>query len=133
VEQVDLAGNASSRSSTAAITIDTVAPTVTGVANGPLARDFSIYFSEAIAFGPDTSMRVLNMLGIEVDRFVHGLPSAWEIANDASGVASVLEFHAALPGSYHMVLVPGTLHDLAGNAAVIGTPDIPFDIRLLSQ
>jgi hypothetical protein len=133
VEQVDLAGNASSRSSTAAITIDTVAPTVTGVANGPLARDFSIYFSEAIAFGPDTSMRVLNVLGIEVDRFVHGLPSAWEIANDASGVASVLEFHAALPGSYHMVLVPGTLHDLAGNAAVIGTPDIPFDIRLLSQ
>jgi hypothetical protein len=132
-KQLDLAGNASSYSNSATITIDTVAPTVTGVANGPLAGDFSIYFSEAIAFTPDTSMRVLTLLGIEVAKFIHGVASGWEIANDASGAASVLEFHSALPGSYHMLLAPGTLHDLAGNAAVIGTPDFPFEIRLPSH
>jgi hypothetical protein len=131
VKQLDLAGNASSYSNSKTITVDTVAPTVTGNANGPLAGDFSIYFSETIAFTPDTSMRVLTLLGVEVAKFSYGVASGWEIANNTSGVASVLEYHAALPGSYHMEL--GTVRDLAGNAAVIGTPDFPFEIRVPSQ
>jgi hypothetical protein len=132
-KQFDLAGNGSSYSTSATVTIDTVGPTVASNANGPLAGDFSIHFSEAIAFTADTSMRVLNALGSEVANFVYGSPSRWEIANDTSGVASVLTFHSALPGSFHMQLVPGTLHDLAGNAAVIGTPDFPFEIPVLSH
>jgi hypothetical protein len=123
-KQADAFGNLSAVSAALSFTIDTAAPTIlsTKIDWKDLKHWFEIEFSERIVFASDSAVDVLDPGGIERSHHAGNAASNWEIDTNDHGVMSVLELNlGSLIGLYHLT-GDGAIFDLAGNAAIIGTP-----------
>ncbi len=132
VRQVDAAGNRGAVSASLSVTVDTVNPTFKSSDlewNSDKHR-FELKFSEGIVFAPDAVIDVLDASNVLKLRHAGNVKTNWEIANDDHGVASVLELNLGglinLFGHFYLKADTSAIQDVAGNVAVIGTPN--FDV-----
>jgi hypothetical protein len=135
VKQVDAAGNRSAASDSLSVTVDTAGPSLMSNQldwNSDKHR-FELKFSEKIVFATNGAIDVLNDLNVLYSHHVGSLNSNWEIGDDGHGEANVLELNLGgligLFGHFHLKADTSAIQDLAGNVAVIGTPDfnlLPF-------
>ncbi|MGB9110303.1 MAG: Ig-like domain-containing protein, partial [Telluria sp.] len=132
VKQVDTAGNRSAASSVLSVTVDTVGPTLK---NSDLdwnsdKHRYELKFNEQIVFATDASIDVLDVLNLLKSHHTGNVKTNWEIGDDGASVGTVLELSLGsligLFGHFHLSIGNGAIQDLAGNAAIIGTPN--FDL-----
>jgi hypothetical protein len=123
-KQADAYGNLSAISTSLSVTIDTVGPTImsTKIDWKDLKHWFKMEFSERIVFATDKALDVLDTSNTEQSHHAGNSMTNWEIDTNDLGVESVLELNlGSLIGLYHLK-GDGAIFDLAGNAAIIGTP-----------
>jgi hypothetical protein len=132
VRQVDTAGNRSAASEVLSVTVDTVAPTFKSSElewNSDKHR-FELKFSEQIVFAADAVIDVLDYLNLPASHHSGNVKTNWEIGIGDSGLPSVLELNLGtllgLFGHFYLKADTSAIQDVAGNVAVIGTPN--FDV-----
>jgi hypothetical protein len=121
VVQTDVAGNESSKSPTIDVTIDTLAPSISSYTNTVLfGGDFQVVFSEKLVHGTGVPGTLFDVLNAVLARFLGSDDGLW---SDAGNV-STFHVHPTVPG--HVSIDFGTVTDLAGNSAIIGTQTLHF-------
>jgi hypothetical protein len=132
VRQVDTAGNRSAASEVLSVTVDTVAPTFKSSElewNSDKHR-FELKFSEQIVFAANATIDVLDNLNLLYSHHAGDVKTNWEIGIGDSGLPSVLELNLGtllgLFGHFYLKADTSAIQDVAGNVAVIGTPN--FDV-----
>jgi hypothetical protein len=126
VAQEDIAGNVSGYSASTTVTIDTTAPVVAHAEALGLARTYSLEFSERIVFAPGGQFTA-TAGSLELGTYQPG-GSNWEILNNEHGEPTVMQFHIGVTGLIHMQANTGSIQDLAGNAAIIGSVDFVLGV-----
>jgi hypothetical protein len=134
VSQVDAAGNHSVASDVLSVTVDTVAPNIVGTRaymSGGTGW-FGIEFSEKIAFGTGGELEVVNDLThLRFSEHSWERTSSWKITDGPHGSANTLALNlGALLEllTLHVDIDHNTVEDLAGNIAIIGSPDLGFTL-----
>ncbi len=127
LRQFDLAGNQGPDSAPLSVTIDTAGPVAGTASLNLLGRKFSLPFDESIVFTPSGRFKLLDGL-TELTSFWGNNSSSWNITQDGDGDWSVLNFNISLNGLLKMQWTNGSVTDLAGNVAVIGTPEWIIDM-----
>jgi hypothetical protein len=132
VRQFDAAGNRSDLSAALALTIDTAAPTFSLAPDFHDAKTWAAFiFNEKIEFTGAGSIDVLDAGNVVRGHYTADVHTNWAIvANDSDVADTVLELElgSGIYGPLHLQVNGVTVVDLAGNAAVIGSPNftIPF-------
>jgi hypothetical protein len=130
VKQIDTAGNAGPASPVTQLVIDTVGPTVTGFTTSRSLREFELAFNEAIVFSPSGEFKLMESTAIKQSYVGSNsfAGSNWSVKTDVHGVASLLNFKISLNGLFNMHMANDSVQDLAGNVAIIGTPQWLVDL-----
>jgi hypothetical protein len=130
--QTDAAGNLSAMSTGLAITIDTAGPTLntTELEWNSDKHRYELEFSEQIVFAADKAVDVFDAFNFLHSHYAGNTSTNWSIGTNDLGVASVLELNLGtligLFGHFYLKADTSAILDVAGNAAVVGTPD--FDL-----
>lgn len=124
--QVDAAGNVSLASPAFNLVIDTTGPTVTGFDSNKNAREFRLGFSEQIVFTP-TGLFKLVQAASDLLNF-SGSSNNWYTSDSAAGPDSVLNFRISMTGLYNLHMNNEAVLDIAGNVAIIGSPQWVVDL-----
>jgi hypothetical protein len=132
VKQVDTAGNRSAASDVLSVTVDTVGPTLRNSEldwNSDKQR-FELKFNEKIVFAADAAIDVLDGLNLPKSHHTGNVKTNWEIGDGDAGAGTVLELNLGilfgLFGHFYLKADTSAIQDVAGNIAVIGTPN--FDL-----
>lgn len=125
--QTDRAGNTSAASSAFALVIDTAGPTVSSFSTSRSAKEFQLAFSETIQFHPSGQFD-LKENSLARDNFKGNSNGNWYTSSGAGGVDSALNFKIALTGLFNLHMNNDAVQDLAGNVAVIGSPQWLVDL-----
>jgi hypothetical protein len=133
VKQTDLAGNLSFLSPTTQVTIDRTAPLVTNAYPNKIGGlSYSFEFNERVVFAPDGQFTATHVVdALMLAPYVSG-GTNWSITDGPHGVQNMVNFNIGQTGLIHMQAKAGSIVDLAGNAAIIGSPDLDFTIPLLA-
>ncbi len=126
-KQTDKAGNTSDASNPFTLVIDTSGPTVTSFLNKTSARESQLGFSEQIVFKP-TGMFKLIQAATDILSFSGSSASNWYVTDGAGGHDSVLNFKISMSGLYNLHMNNEAVQDLAGNVAIIGSPQWVVDL-----
>lgn len=130
--QIDQAGNTSAASNAFNLVIDTTGPTVIGFDTSKSAREFKLGFSEQIVFHPSGIFKLVQAAGDLLD-FRGNSGNNWYTTDSAAGPDSVLNFRISLTGLYNLHMNNEAVQDLAGNVAVIGSPQWVVDLPGISS
>ncbi|WP_313028949.1 Ig-like domain-containing protein [Massilia alkalitolerans] len=130
--QIDQAGNTSAASKAFNLVIDTTGPTVIGFDTSKSAREFKLGFSEQIVFHPSGIFKLVQAAGDLLD-FRGNSGNNWYTTDSAAGPDSVLNFRISLTGFYNLHMNNEAVQDLAGNVAVIGSPQWVVDLPGISS
>lgn len=125
--QIDQAGNTSAASNAFNLVIDTTGPTVIGFDTNKNAREFKLGFSEQIVFHPSGVFKLVQAASDLLD-FRGNSGNNWYTTDSAAGPDSVLHFRISLTGFYNLHMNNEAVLDLAGNVAVIGSPQWVVDL-----
>lgn len=125
--QTDKAGNTSAASNPFNLVIDTAGPTVSSFLNNTSSREFQLGFNEQIVFKP-TGMFKLFQAATNILNFNGGSASNWYVTDGLGGDDSVLNFKISMAGLYNLHMNNESVQDLAGNIAIIGSPQ--WDVSL---
>ncbi|MCC2971279.1 Ig-like domain-containing protein [Massilia sp. IC2-476] len=128
-KQTDKAGNVSEASNPFTLVIDTTGPTVSSFVNKSSTREAQLGFSEQIVFKP-TGMFKLFQAATEFLTFSgsSGSGSNWYVTDGSGGHDSVLNFKVSVSGLYNLQMNNESIQDLAGNVAIIGSPQWVVDL-----
>lgn len=130
-KQIDKAGNTSVASSAFSLVIDTVGPSVTGFESRPGVREFQLGFNERIVFSP-TGMFRLVQSATDLLSFTGSSSGNWYTSDSAAGEHSVLNFKISMTGLYNLYMNNESVKDLAGNVAIIGSPQWLVDLPAIT-
>lgn len=127
VKQLDAAGNASSYSASIDVTVDTIGPSLLAASANQPRKEYQLGFNEAIRFTPAGFFQ-LKESDVNFARFESGNNLNWVLDAGAGGENSVLNLKVDASGRFKLEMNSNAITDLAGNAAVIGTPEWNFDL-----
>jgi hypothetical protein len=133
VRQVDAAGNAGPTSAGISVTIDTIAPTVSGWTNSvALGSNFEIWLSEPVVHSGLTNYAdVSDNVTAALFHFALGNPGSWDDNVSRAGhPSSVWHFMPSNSGWVELELTG--IQDLAGNVATIPRVHYEFTVPLTS-
>lgn len=126
-KQTDRAGNTSDASSSLSLVIDTAAPEVSGFSTNTGLREFRLGFTEQIVFRPTGMFKLVRDL-TEWLNFSGSSSANWYTTDSAAGQNSVLNFKISMSGLYNLQMNNESVQDLAGNVAIIGSPQWIVDL-----
>jgi hypothetical protein len=126
--QVDAAGHPGAASAPLTVTIDTTAPVVTGTHSFVKVSQnwIALAFDEPIVFTGGGAFDALDASNRQQARYTGDVHTNWDIVDGAGGANSVLELKLGIAtGAIHLAEDTGTIQDLAGNVALIGSITLP--------
>jgi hypothetical protein len=129
VQQIDKAGNAGSMSGGRLVVIDTDAPAVTSFGATRALREFQLGFDETIVFRPNGEFSLKESASTLLG-FRGNNTGNWYTSSGSGGADSVLNFKISLDGLFNLVMNNDAVQDLAGNVAIVGSPDWSVDLRI---
>eukprot|EP01114_Cavostelium_apophysatum_P024810 TRINITY_DN9864_c0_g1_i1.p4 TRINITY_DN9864_c0_g1~~TRINITY_DN9864_c0_g1_i1.p4 ORF type:complete len:108 (+),score=19.48 TRINITY_DN9864_c0_g1_i1:322-645(+) len=100
---------------------------VSSFASKTSAREAQLGFSEQIVFKP-TGMFKLFQAATDLLSFSGSSASNWYVSDGAGGHDSVLNFKISMSGLYNLHMNNEAVQDLAGNVAIIGSPQWVVDL-----